>query len=123
MIPMRKILTEKQITPSAALAIKGYYPEVIEEIEKAIVANEWVIVGVAYNPFVVRARKFLTENDIKFLYIEHGSYTSGWKPRLAIKMWSGWPTFPQIFHETKLVGGFQDLIKYQALKKNESLHL
>jgi hypothetical protein len=30
-------------------------------------------------------------------YLEYGSYFSKWKERLAIKLWSGWPTFPQVF--------------------------
>ena len=32
-----------------------------------------------------------------------------WKERLAIKMWSGWPTFPQIFVKGVLIGGNQEL--------------
>ena len=34
---------------------------------------------------------------------------SAWKPRLAIKMWSGWPTFPQVFINGTLVGGATDV--------------
>jgi glutaredoxin-related protein len=34
-----------------------------------------------------------------------------WKQRLAIKMWSGWPTFPQVFVRGVLVGGFEDTRK------------
>ncbi|HEX7666296.1 MAG TPA: glutaredoxin domain-containing protein, partial [Polyangiaceae bacterium] len=33
------------------------------------------------------------------------SYFSEWKRRLAIKLWSGWPTFPQVFVKGTLIGG------------------
>ena len=32
-----------------------------------------------------------------------------WRERLAIKLWSGWPTFPQVFVKGALIGGFQEL--------------
>ena len=31
---------------------------------------------------------------IDFYYLEYGSYFSQWHRRLALKMWTGWPTFP-----------------------------
>jgi monothiol glutaredoxin len=34
---------------------------------------------------------------LDFIYLEYGSYTKGWRRRLALKMWTGWPTFPMIF--------------------------
>jgi hypothetical protein len=49
----------------------------------------------AQNPHVKRVRTALTEAGIEFTYLEHGSYFSKWKERLAIKFWSGWPMFPQ----------------------------
>ena len=33
---------------------------------------------------------------------------SQWRPRTALKMWTGWPTFPMVFVKGTLVGGFQD---------------
>jgi monothiol glutaredoxin len=32
-----------------------------------------------------------------------------WRRRTALKMWSGWPTFPMIFIDGVLIGGFSDL--------------
>ena len=32
-----------------------------------------------------------------------------WRPRLAIKLWSGWPTYPQIFVDGELAGGASDV--------------
>jgi len=34
---------------------------------------------------------------------------SEWRRRLVLKMWTGWPTFPMIFIDGVLIGGFQDL--------------
>jgi len=34
------------------------------------------------------------------------------KARDALKMWTGWPTFPMIFVDQKLVGGSKDLRAY-----------
>ena len=47
----------------------------------------------------------------------YGGYFSAWKERLAIKLWSGWPTFPQVFVRQTLIGGASDT--YKALEKNE----
>jgi monothiol glutaredoxin len=92
---MRKILSNEKIHTNALTAIEKFHPISVDEVEKAIASNEWVVVGMAQNPVVTKARKLLNTNNIKFHYIEHGSYFSGWKLRLAIKLWSGWPTFPK----------------------------
>ena len=61
------------------------------------------------NPFPGRARRLLDEQGIRYEYLGIGSYLSQWRPRLALKMWSGWPTFPMIFVKRTLIGGFMDL--------------
>ena len=103
---MRKVL-DKVDTP-ALTAIQNFHPTVIQEVESAIQKNKIVVVGMSMNPFVGKARKALTESGKDFKYIEYGSYFSQWKPRLAVKIWSGWPTFPQVFVDGKLIGGFQE---------------
>lgn len=109
---MRQVLNETQIHSNAKLFIENFHPEVIAEIQKAILENEWVMVGMATNPFVKRARNHLLKRNLTFKYIEYGGYLSQWKKRLAIKQWSGWPTFPQVFHKGILIGGYTDLEKY-----------
>jgi glutaredoxin-related protein len=98
----------------AIKAMEAFHPNIVAEVSKAITENEWVIVGMKQNPVVTKARKYLFDKGTPFKYIEHGSYFSQWKPRLAIKLWSGWPTFPQVFHNGKLVGGFAELKKYNS---------
>ena len=88
---------------------RGYHVAIIEEVEAAIKADDLVIVGMAQNPFCRRARKAAEGAGKPYKYLEYGSYFSDWKPRLAIKMWSGWPTFPQVFWKGELIGGAQDL--------------
>ena len=57
---------------------------------------------------------------IAYKYIEYGSYFGEWRKRLALKMWTGWPTLPMVFVKGVLVGGAQDLermIQNGELKK------
>jgi glutaredoxin-related protein len=89
----------------ALAAISRFYPEIIREVASAIARDPVVVVGMAQNPFVRKARKALADAGVPYTYLEYGSYFSQWKPRLAIKMWSGWPTFPQVFVRGRLLGG------------------
>lgn len=110
---MRKTLTPDKVHPAALQSIAGFHSDFVQQVERAVQENEWVIVGMRQNPVVKSARRFLDAKGIKYHYIEEGSYMGGWKRRLAIKLWSGWPTFPQVFHKGVLVGGYDDLKKYQ----------
>ncbi|MEJ2042324.1 MAG: glutaredoxin [Reinekea sp.] len=87
----------------------GGNPRYIEEIKKAIAQHPVVVVGMKQNPFVKRARQVLNEKGIKYEYLEYGSYFSQWRLRLAIKMWTGYVTFPQIFVAGTLIGGNDEL--------------
>lgn len=109
---MRKILSTEKLHTRANSAITEFHSDIVAEVEKAIASNEWVVVGMAQNPVVSKARGILTDRGIQYHYIGHGSYFGGWKKRLAIKLWSGWPTFPQIFHKGILIGGAKDLEAY-----------
>ncbi|MFZ4405210.1 MAG: glutaredoxin [Pseudobdellovibrionaceae bacterium] len=109
---MRKTLASDKVHPDALQTIEKFHSDIVKEVETLIAQHEWVIVGMGQNPVVKGAKKYLTSKEIPFHYFEHGSYFQGWKPRLAIKLWSGWPTFPQVFHKGVLIGGFADLKKY-----------
>lgn len=106
---MRKVLSEEKVSKRALDLMSGFHAHAVSEVEQAIQNNEWVIVGMAHNIPVINALKLMKAKDIKYKYIENGNYFAGWKVRLAIKLWSGWPTFPQVFHNGVLVGGFSDL--------------
>jgi len=78
---------------------------VVAEVQTAIAAHDVVVVGMQFNPHVARARKALNTAGVNHHYLEFGGYLSMWRPRLAIKLWSRWPTFPQVFVKGTLVGG------------------
>ncbi len=107
----RPLLSDSAYTERTATKVAGFHREVVDEVAKAVEGDALVVVGMSQNPFVRKARAALKQADIPFTYLEYGSYMSQWKPRLAIKMWSGWPTFPQVFVRGALLGGFTDLEK------------
>ena len=98
-----------KVHPKAQTARAAFHSEVIAEVSAAVEKEAVVVVGMAWNPFCRKAVALLTEKGIADRYLEYVNYLSGWKPRLAVKMWSGWPTFPQVFVKGALVGGFNDL--------------
>jgi glutaredoxin-related protein len=105
----RHLLAAENIAPAAADTMARYHSNVVTEVEAAIASNKIVLVGMTQNPFVKKAHKALSDAGVQFAYLEYGSYLSLWKPRLAIKLWSGWPTFPQVFVDGKLIGGYKEL--------------
>jgi glutaredoxin len=76
-----------------------------------VAANAVVVVGMAWNPFPAKARKWLDAAGVKYKYLEYGSYASQWRKRLPLKLWTGWTTFPMIFVDGQFIGGFSDLAK------------
>jgi glutaredoxin-related protein len=101
----RFTLQQTRIAAGALAAMAAYHRATIEEVATAIDAHRVVVVGMAQNPYVKKVRRLLDTQGITFHYLEYGSYLSMWKPRLAIKMWSGWPTFPHVFVDGVLIGG------------------
>jgi len=106
----RKVLDPSRIHPAAAEKMSARHVETIREIEQAIETNAVVVVGMAQNPHVKEVRRALKDAGIEFKYLEYGSYLSEWQRRLTIKLWTGWPTFPQVFVRGVLIGG-KDLTK------------
>ena len=85
--------------------LEGFHLDVVRKVADAVSRDDVVVVGMAQNPHVGSARKALKGAGVAFTYLEFGSYFSQWKERLAIKMWSGWPTFPQVYVHGVLIGG------------------
>ena len=105
----RSILDEDHIHPAIRATIAAHHADIVREVRSALEANAVVVVGMAQNPFPKKARKLLDAAGVAHKYIEYGSYFSGWRRRNALKMWSGWPTFPMVFVNGMLVGGADDL--------------
>jgi len=107
----RKVLDESRIHPAAREPVAANHADIVREVEAAVSANPVVIVGMALNPAVRGARKALDEAKIAYKYLEYGGYFGEWRRRNALKMWTGWPTFPMVFVKGVLVGGGSDLAK------------
>jgi glutaredoxin-related protein len=101
----RPVLDAARVRDGAKARIAKFHPEVIAEVAKAVESAPVVVVGMAQNPHVKKTRQALAAANVDFTYLEYGSYLSKWRERLAIKLWSGWPTFPQVFVGGELVGG------------------
>jgi len=106
----RPLLPEDRIATAALRKMAAYHSDVVAEVEKAVAESPLVVVGMAQNPHVRNVRNALEAAGFEYRYIGHGSYLSEWRKRLAIKLWSGWPTFPQVFVRGMLIGG-EDLTK------------
>ena len=103
-------LDEKSVAHAALSAMQSFHAAVVHDVQESVRLDRVVVVGMAQNPHVPRVRKALDEAGVKHTYLEYGSYLSKWRERLAIKLWSGWPTFPQVFVNGSLSGG-EDLTK------------
>ncbi len=107
----RLTLPADHVAPTAREVVASFHRGIVEDVAAAVARDPVVVVGMAQNPVVKRARKLLDAEGIKYTYIEHGSYFSKWRERLAIKLWAGFPTFPMVFIDGSLVGGCTELQK------------
>lgn len=105
----RPILEASQIHEAIQERVANYHHSIVEEVKSAIAENEIVVVGMKGNPHCSKARKLLDARSAEYSYMEYGSYLSEWRKRSALKMWTGWPTFPMVFHKGALIGGASDL--------------
>jgi glutaredoxin-related protein len=110
----RPILDEAHIHPAIREKIASLHLDIIDEVRAAIAANPVVVVGMAQNPMPKKARKALDAAGIAHKYLEYGSYLNTWRRRNALKMWTGWPTFPMVFVKGTLVGGAEDVARLIA---------
>ncbi|MCG6118459.1 MAG: hypothetical protein MEQ07_09750 [Aquimonas sp.] len=105
----RTVLPPERLHASIRARVAGLHAEVIREVAAALAAHPVVVVGMAANPFVLRARRDLRQAGVAHHYLGYGGYLSQWRRRNALKMWSGWPTFPMVFVRGVLIGGAEDL--------------
>lgn len=107
----RSILDEAHIHPAIREIVANNHADIVREVQAAIADNDIVVVGMAQNPMPKKARRLLDRQKLAYKYLEYGSYLSLWRRRNALKMWTGWPTFPMVFVKGTLVGGANDLEK------------
>ena len=107
----RTILEEARLHPAIRERVANLNADIVHNVQAAASSNAVLVVGMAGNPFVRKARKALDAAAVAYHYLEYGSYFGGWRLRNALKMWAGWPTFPMVFVKGTLVGGADDLKK------------
>ncbi len=106
----RTILEEARLHPAIRERVANLHADIVHNVQAAASSNAVLVVGMAGNPFVRKARKALDAAGLAHHYLEYGSYFGGWRLRNALKMWAGWPTFPMVFVKGTLVGGADELI-------------
>lgn len=110
----RPILDESRIHPAIRERVATLHADLLREVQAAVAAHPVVVLGMKGNPFVRRARRLLDAQGIAHHDIDIGGYLSLWRRRNALKLWTGWPTFPMVFVKGQLVGGADDLQRLQA---------
>lgn len=105
----RTVLEEARLHPAIRESVANRHADIVHNVQAASTSNLVLVVGMAGNPFVRKAKKALDAAGIAFHYLEYGSYFSEWRKRNALKMWSGWPTLPMVFVKGTLVGGAEEL--------------
>jgi glutaredoxin-related protein len=105
----RQILDESRVHPAIRDKVANLHADIVHNVQAAAASNAVLVVGMAMNPFCRKARKLLDAAGVPYQYLEYGSYLSDWRKRNALKMWTGWPTFPMVFVRGTLVGGAADL--------------
>jgi monothiol glutaredoxin len=105
----RSILEESRLHPAIRDKVANLHADIVHNVQAAAASNRLLVVGMSGNPFCRRARQRLDAAGLAHQYLEFGSYLSGWRRRNALKMWTGWPTFPMVFAKGVLIGGASDL--------------
>ncbi len=107
----RPILDKAHLSPAVQATLEAFHPDIVREVQEAILRDRVVIVGMRLNDACFKARKLMDANGVPHTYLEYGGYFSEWRRRLALKMWTGWPTFPMVFVRGTLIGGASDAKK------------
>ena len=110
-LPVRKVLEEERLDPAIREMVSNHHRDIVEEVEAASREHDVLVVGMAQNPFPKKARKALDQTGVAYSYLEYGSYMNSWRRRTALKMFTGWPTFPMVFVKGVLIGGASELEK------------
>ncbi len=105
----RPILDESHIHPAIRDQVARHQQDIVKEVMAAVKAHDVVVVGMGMNPFPKKARKLLDDAGQPYHYLEYGNYFNTWRRRNALKLWTGWPTFPMVFVKGVLVGGAKEL--------------
>ncbi|MEN9397286.1 MAG: hypothetical protein RLZ81_1816 [Pseudomonadota bacterium] len=107
----RSILDESHLHPAIRERVARHEQGIVQEVQAAVAKHPVVVVGMGMNPFPKKARRALDGAGVAYHYMEFGNYFNTWRRRNALKLWTGWPTFPMVFVKGVLVGGSSELTK------------
>jgi monothiol glutaredoxin len=107
----RPLLDEAAIHPAIRQKVTDLHADLLRQAQAEVAGNAVMVFGMSGNPFVRKARKALDTAGVAHGYLEVGSYFAQWRRRNALKMWTGWPTFPMVFVRGVLVGGADDVTR------------
>jgi glutaredoxin-related protein len=110
----RPILDEQHLHPAIRERVAHRHADIVREVQQALAQHPVVVVGMAQNPHPKRALRILRQAGVEPFTLQYGSYLSQWRRRNALKMWTGWPTFPMVFVKGVLVGGADEVQKLVA---------
>ena len=105
----RPILDETRLHPAIRDRVANAHADIVHNVQAAAQAHPVLVVNLGWNGYGRRARQALDAAGIAHHDLDFGNYLSGWRRRLALKMWTGWPTFPMVFVRGVLVGGCADV--------------
>jgi len=101
----RTILDEAHLHPAIRSLVAGLNADIVAEVQTAAARHPVLVVGMGGNPFVRKARRALDAAGVAHHDLDYGNYFGLWRRRNALKMWTGWPTFPMVFVRGTLIGG------------------
>ena len=92
----------------------------VEELQCMINNFDIVVIGVQLDPKNRQVSSLLhgSKHNVKEHYLR--PWLMDKRKKLAVRLWSGWPTFPQIFIRGMLIGGEQEL--QRAIQNGELAH-
>jgi monothiol glutaredoxin len=102
---MRPMHDPAKRTEAVDAKLAAYQKDTVDAVIQAVSSKPIVVVGMGWNPHVRNVRKDLEQAGFQHEYLEFGNYAVGWRQRLALKIWTGWPTFPQVFVNGTFIGG------------------
>lgn len=105
----RPVLEESSLHPAIRDKVANLHADIVHNVRSAAASNPVLVVGMGWNIPARRARRALDAAGVAYQYLEFGNYLSLWRRRNALKMWTGWPTFPMVFVKGQLIGGTSDL--------------
>jgi glutaredoxin-related protein len=110
----RATLDEAHIHPDVRQTVSQLHLNTVQAAQQAVAQHAVVVLGMGQNPFCKRVRKALDAAGVAHHDVDIGNYLSEWRRRTALKMWTGWPTFPMVFVKGVLVGGSDDVTRLIA---------